>query len=245
VTAQYTYKQLAEAFWRSENTYWAQDKVWIRLIEEHPASISIVKTLEAIARGTSHDDEDLETFAAGPLEDLVRKVVENKNSEAAGAILNSPELSPLLKHVWPIGSYEELQVVARSKGTPSTANKPEISLSRKAIADFWEHQHTYWARQEVDRLIREDPLGAVEALEAITKMAPNKQKLSSMATGEFYDLVKNVIDKPDVATAKMILRSPVLSSLFKYGRTKGTLSRIEDLSGIKVDRVDVTTPKGR
>jgi hypothetical protein len=236
-------QDLAAAFWQNDSTWWAQKKVWFDLANSRQVDLSVVEALETIAQGTSPDDEDLKTFAAGPLEDFALLIIEERRPEVAQAILQSPTLSPLLAHVRPFGITDQLKLVAEAKHPSAASTKPRIQFTKKAIADYWQNQHLHWAHEKVDHLIKKDRLHAVQVFEAIASSAPNKQRLSRFSTGEFYQLLESVVESADNEAAKAILESSVLQPLFKYGKAKEMLGKIKEVSNQRLSSIQLASKK--
>jgi hypothetical protein len=222
---------LANTFWENKGTEWAQNKVWFNLINSRQTSLSAVKALESVVMGAPSNTKDIDTFAAGPFEDFVRNVIEADDSEAAKAILESKYLSPLLPNVVPSNSLDRLIEISKTgHGSKTLDEEKIIKFTKKAIDAYWKFQDSFWAVQEVDKLINEDTQTAIKAIQIIALSAPNKSKLADVATLDLYRLIENIEDQKDADSAKKILSSETLRPLLNHGRTKQIIPALEKLA---------------
>ena len=108
----------------------------------HDVSADAIVTLVALAM-TAPDEQTEANFAAGPLEDYVNLVVENKLADEAAYIINNPFLKNALPGVWgEIEAFKELAKKGDFKKVHINMPNPDSGLkvfSAKTLMGFWCH----------------------------------------------------------------------------------------------------------
>lgn len=177
--------KLITAYWcngatgnREQRFFWAYEKVDEIVHEVGPQARSLLLLLSRSAPG----EYATSLFAAGPLEDYVNVVLDNKLADEAAFIVNDDILNQMLSEVW--SDIDSLRSLAAHSSSRSSAAPIDLGLrflDPKEAAGFWCQTCTSSAvdeyKEAYDRVIAKllDSKTREKVTQDLLLTAPDKQ----------------------------------------------------------------------
>jgi hypothetical protein len=219
-------------YYRYIASWWAHNKISDLDFFQKP-NYRTLHLLESLVRAAP-DEECRGYFAAGPLENFIKQIVEaNNDPQLTKAVLVSPELSLRLGSVWPYGIIAKLFKLAERRDTYDPKRDQSAQVTKKLAADYWANYQTMWAHDRVDKVMDLLDESSLQALTLLAQSAPSKRLLIKMAQGEMHTIVNGVAGKRSKAhIAKAVMDSPLLAPMVKYIGPTQTVKKFKKLAEI-------------